>query len=75
MMAVTAVIVGVSATGAFLSDTETAVGNTFTAGTIDLKVDNESYYNGAVSEHTTFGPSDLDDGKLFLDFTDMKPDD
>jgi len=75
IISATVVLVGVSATGAFLSDTETAVGNTFTAGTIDLKVDNESYYNGAVSDKTTFGPSDLDDGKLFLDFTDMKPDD
>lgn len=69
-----AVIVATS-TGAFFSDRETAVGNTFTAGAIDLKVDNESYYNGAVSEHTTFGPSDLDNGLLFFDFNDLKPDD
>lgn len=41
-------LVGVGATGAFLSDSETSVGNTFTAGAIDLKVDNESYYNGNV---------------------------
>jgi hypothetical protein len=60
---------------AYLSDTETALGNTFVAGTIDLKVDNESYYNGAISEGTTFGPSDLGDGKLFINFTDLKPDD
>ena len=45
MLAVTAVI-GAGATGAFLSDTEVSAGNTFTAGAIDLKVDNESYYNG-----------------------------
>ena len=44
MVAVTAVI-AVGATGAFLSDTEVSAGNTFTAGAIDLKVDNESYYN------------------------------
>ena len=62
-------------TGAFFSDLEGSVGNTFAAGTIDLKVDNASYYNGAVATSTTFGPSDLDDGKLFLDFRDMKPDD
>lgn len=31
------------ATGAFFSDTETSTGNTFTAGDIDLKIDNESY--------------------------------
>jgi predicted ribosomally synthesized peptide with SipW-like signal peptide len=36
----------VGGTGAFFSDTETASGNTFSAGVIDLMVDNESYYNG-----------------------------
>jgi len=75
IIVITAILVGVSATGAFLSDTETAAGNTFAAGAVDLKVDNQSYYNGAISEKTTFGPSDLDNGKLFLDFTDLKPDD
>jgi len=34
------------ATGAFFSDTETSTGNTFTAGAIDLKIDNDSWYNG-----------------------------
>src|SRR3989338_7486097 len=34
------------ATGAFFSDTETSQGNTFTAGAIDLEIDNDSYYNG-----------------------------
>lgn len=38
----------VGATGAFFSDTETSTGNTFAAGAIDLKIDNESYYNGNV---------------------------
>ena len=40
----TIVIVGalvLGATGAFFSDTETSVGNTFTAGAIDFKVDSE----------------------------------
>ncbi len=41
-----AVIVG--ATGAFFSDTETSTGNTFTAGSIDLKIDSQSHYNGFV---------------------------
>ncbi len=68
-------VVAISGTVAFLGDTEASVGNTFTAGAIDLKVDNESYYNGAISEATTFGPSDLDDGKLLINFTDLKPDD
>ncbi len=35
------------ATGAFFNDTETSVGNIFTAGAIDLKIDHSgSYYNG-----------------------------
>jgi len=42
--AVAAVVVG--ATTAYFSDTETSTGNTFTAGSIDLKVDNHCYYNG-----------------------------
>lgn len=33
-------------TAAFFSDTETSVGNSFTAGAIDLLIDNDSYYNG-----------------------------
>ena len=36
----------IGGTGAFFSDSETASGNTFAAGVIDLMVDNESYYNG-----------------------------
>lgn len=45
----TLIIVGaivVGATGAFFSDAEVSSGNTFAAGTLDLKVDNHSYYNG-----------------------------
>src|SRR3989344_1689012 len=34
------------ATGAFFSDMETSTGNIFTAGAIDLLIDNDSYYNG-----------------------------
>lgn len=47
-----AVVVG--ATGAFFSDTETSTGNTFTAGAIDLGVDNESYYNGRPNDGTSW---------------------
>ena len=64
-----------ASTGAFLSDTETSVGNTFTAGAIDLKIDNESYYNGTVSEGTSWQLSDLGNGLLFFNFRDLKPDD
>jgi predicted ribosomally synthesized peptide with SipW-like signal peptide len=36
------------ATGAFFSDTETSTGNTFAAGSLDLRVDSEAHYNGSV---------------------------
>src|SRR3989338_3925418 len=42
--AVAAVAIG--ATTAFFNDTETSMGNTFTAGAIDLKIDSTSHYNG-----------------------------
>ncbi|OHA27370.1 MAG: hypothetical protein A3C06_04280 [Candidatus Taylorbacteria bacterium RIFCSPHIGHO2_02_FULL_46_13] len=46
-------------TGAFFSDTETSTGNVFTAGAIDLLVDNESYYNGNVcAENHNAGVND-----------------
>jgi predicted ribosomally synthesized peptide with SipW-like signal peptide len=90
------------ATGAFFSDTESSTGNTFAAGAIDLKIDNDSYYNGnrctflgeqATSSpgfywqgpnayppagspcNTSFPESDLDDGLVFFNFLDLKPDD
>ena len=63
-------------TTAFFFDEEVSANNTFVAGAIDLKIDNESYYNGAVSSSTTWlNPEDLDEGRLFLNFTDLKPDD
>lgn len=82
---VAAVVFG--ATTAFFSDTETSVGNTFTAGAIDLTIDNESYAidftipgytnpTGALvlSENTSW---DLDDltNQLFFNFVDLKPGD
>jgi len=95
----------IGGTGAFFSDAETSTGNVFAAGAIDLKVDNESYYNGnvcaenplaGVSEpdqpywtwqgpnafpvpgtecSTSWELSDLDEGHLFFNFLDLKPDD
>lgn len=61
-------------TGAFFSDTETSSGNTFTAGAIDLKIDNTSYYNGVLNPLTTWPSKDLIDEKFF-DFDDLKPQD
>ena len=75
------------ATGAFFSDTETSTGNTFTAGAIDLKIDNESYAidhnipgfnnpqgNLVASENTSWGLADLTIQKFF-NFVDLKPGD
>ncbi len=39
---------GLGATGAFFSDTETSTGNIFTAGSLDLKVDSVGHVNGLV---------------------------
>jgi predicted ribosomally synthesized peptide with SipW-like signal peptide len=59
-------------TGAFFSDTESSRGNVFNAGDIDLKVDNESYYNGVLNASTTWQAKDLTIEKFF-DFNDVKP--
>lgn len=45
----------VAGTGAFFNDTETATGNTFTAGAIDLKIDSVQHYNGMVCAEETAG--------------------
>ena len=81
---------GVAAsTGAFFSDTETSTGNTFTAGALDLTIDNSSYgfdWNNPLIPiaNTTgaWGPnaanswalSDLTN-QLFFSFADLKPGD
>ena len=70
--AVAVVVVG--ATTAFFSDTETSTGNTFTAGAIDLKIDNESYYNSLVNGPATWDLRDLIVEKFF-NFVDVKPGD
>lgn len=80
---VTVGVVGVAAFGAsraFFSDTETSTGNTFTAGAIDLKIDNTSYATDpatgllAASPGTTWQLSDLTVEKFF-NFLDLKPGD
>jgi len=72
MLAAVAVVV-VGATTAFFSDTETSRDNTFTAGAIDLKVDNESYYN-SVASNLSWDLRDLTIEKFF-NFVDVKPGD
>jgi len=78
-MIVFAGAITVGATGAFFSDAETSTGNTFTAGAIDLQIDNESYVTNnagvlVASPNNTWGLSDLTD-QLFFSFTDLKPGD
>ena len=78
-MIVFAGAVAAGATGAFFSDTETSTGNTFTAGAIDLQVDNESYVTNnegvlVASPDNTWSLSDLT-GKVFFSFIDLKPGD
>jgi len=80
-------VVAFAATSAFFSDTETSVGNTFVAGALDLKIDNESYAvdctisdsevcTGALafSEDTSWSTTDLT-RELFFNFFDLKPGD
>lgn len=65
---------------AYFSDTEKSTGNTFAAGTIDLKVSNESYVTDPAtgvlvkSSATSWLSGDLTIEKFF-NFTDIKPGD
>ncbi len=80
-----AIVIG--ATGAFFSDTETSTGNTFTAGELDLTIDNTSYgfdwNNPAVTNPTgVWGPNPNNSwalsnltNQLFFSFDDLKPGD
>ena len=70
--AVAAIVIG--GTVAYFSDVETSTGNTFTAGSIDLKIDNTSYLNGVLSPSTSWTLNDLTD-QLFFNFSDLKPGD
>jgi len=71
---------GIAATNAFFTDTETSTGNTFTAGTIDLKVSNTSYVSNQTtgeliaSPNTSWINKDLVNEKFF-NFNDLKPGD
>jgi predicted ribosomally synthesized peptide with SipW-like signal peptide len=67
-------MIAIGATTAYFSNTETSPGNTFIAGAIDLKVDSACTCNGETVTSCTWALSDLD-GKLFFNFTDVKPGD
>ena len=85
--AAAALVIG--ATFAFFSDTETSTGNTFTAGKLDLKVDNTCHYNEPADDtpncptqdaqggpiETTWDSTDLGAAHKFFYFTDVKPGD
>ncbi len=75
--AVAAIVVG--GTIAYFSDTETSTGNTFTAGSIDLKIDFDGYFNKVADGNPNAGSwneKDLVAGTdKFFNFTDLKPGD
>jgi len=63
------------ATNAFFSDTETSTGNVLGAGSIDLKVGSNGYYNGEENTGTTWGLGNISETEFFFNFTDLKPGD
>lgn len=65
----------IGSTIAFFSDKETSTGNTFVAGSIDLKVgDDNVVVNGPTNNMQAWKPTDLTEEKFF-DFEDLKPGD
>lgn len=64
----------IHASSAFFSDRETSTGNMLSAGAVDLKIANTSYYNGQASPNTSWVLKDLTN-ELFFNFTDIKPGD
>jgi len=51
--------IAIGATSSYFSDTETSAGNTFTAGAIDLKIDDVQHYNGNVCVKNAVGADPL----------------
>lgn len=69
-------VIAIGATVAYFSNTETSKGNTFTAGTIDLKVgDTNIIANGPVNGTLAWEPKDLTEIDKFFNLTDLKPGD
>ncbi|MBU1102160.1 M73 family metallopeptidase [Patescibacteria group bacterium] len=72
-------IIAIGATTSFFSDTETSTGNTFTAGEIDLTVDNTSYRSNGIGDMMLQGGTTWDlrnlTNELFFNFSDLKPGD
>ncbi len=65
-----------AATSSFFSDSETSSGNTFAAGSIDLKLGGNfsSQFNGPSPSPAVFALADQN-GTTFFNFTDLKPGD
>ena len=60
-LAISALFAG--GTVSYFTDTEVSEGNVLAAGTLDLQIDNTSYYNGELWEGTTWNLANLDDGQ------------
>lgn len=69
-----AAVVVVGATRAFFSDTETSRDNVLAAGDIDLKIDNDAWYNGVFQPNNSWSIRDLTIERFF-DYRDLKPGD
>ncbi|MCK4355403.1 SipW-dependent-type signal peptide-containing protein [Candidatus Parcubacteria bacterium] len=76
-------VIAVGGTVAYFSDTETSTGNTFTAGEINLEIDNQCSWNGGINNcpwegvggmKANWALTDLQDGvHKFFYFGDIKP--
>jgi len=69
-----AVVIAISGTIAYFSDTEISNGNSFAAGTLDLKVTDNCTYNGQPVQKCTWQETDLTN-QLFFNYGDVKPGD
>lgn len=67
-------VVGVLATNAFFSDTETSNNNTFTAGSIDLQIDAQVNTSVNDTDGNVMAAQNLNGATIFT-YTDLKPGD
>lgn len=75
LLSITAVSsIALAASGAFFSDTEISTGNVLQAGSVDLLINNTSYYNGNFWAETSWNTGNLL-GQFFFNFDDLKPGD
>ena len=72
---VTIAVIATVATVSYFSDTEESNDNTFRAGSIDIKVSNEAYYNGASMDDLSWAMGDIGPESQFINYEDIKPGD